>query len=101
MSVSRPTLADVAAHAGVSISTASIAFSDTGSIAEGTRARILDSAQALGYAGPSALGRQLRSGRTRWQGGPRRRVRLTRLVGMGNGPLDSGEMLIPLGCFYP
>ncbi len=64
MSVSRPTLADVAAHAGVSISTASIAFSDTGSIAEGTRARILDSAQALGYAGPSALGRQLRSGRT-------------------------------------
>ncbi len=60
----RTTLADVAASAGVSVSTASLAFSGAGPIAESTRARVLAAADELGYAGPSALGRSLRSGRS-------------------------------------
>lgn len=64
MSTTKPTLAHVAAHAGVSISTASLAFSASGPIAKATRERVLNAAEELGYRGPSALGRQLRSGRT-------------------------------------
>ncbi|WP_337975633.1 LacI family DNA-binding transcriptional regulator [Cellulomonas sp. NTE-D12] len=64
MSSQRPTLADVAASAGVSVSTASLAFSGAGPIAAATRQRVLDAAQALGYAGPNPLGRQLRRGRS-------------------------------------
>lgn len=64
MSATKPTLAHVAARAGVSISTASLAFSDAGPIADATRERVLAAADELGYRGPSALGRQLRSGRT-------------------------------------
>jgi DNA-binding LacI/PurR family transcriptional regulator len=60
----RPTLADVAAAAGVSVSTASLAFSGAGPIAEATRQRVLDAAAGLDYAGPNPLGRQLRSGRS-------------------------------------
>jgi DNA-binding LacI/PurR family transcriptional regulator len=60
----RPTLADVAASAGVSVSTASLAFSGAGPIADATRARVLEAAAALGYTGPNPLGRQLRSGRS-------------------------------------
>src|SRR5690554_5736985 len=62
--VSRPTLADVARDAGVSVSTASLAFSGAGPIAEATRAKVLASAKKLRYAGPNPLGRQLRSGRS-------------------------------------
>lgn len=64
MSATRPTLAHVAAHAGVSISTASLAFAGSGPIAKATRERVLAAADELGYRGPSALGRQLRSGRS-------------------------------------
>lgn len=64
MSHSRPTLADVAAEAGVSVSTASLAFSGSGPIADATRERVLVAAQRLGYTGPSALGRSLRRGRS-------------------------------------
>lgn len=64
MSQQRPTLADVAAAAGVSVSTASLAFSGAGPIATTTRERVLDQAKALGYAGPNPLGRQLRRGRS-------------------------------------
>ncbi|MBO0899603.1 LacI family DNA-binding transcriptional regulator [Cellulomonas sp. zg-ZUI22] len=64
LSVQRTTLADVAASAGVSVSTASLAFSGSGPIAEATRARVLQAAQELGYAGPNPLGRQLRRGRS-------------------------------------
>ncbi len=64
MSATKPTLAHVAARAGVSISTASLAFSDSGPIAKATRERVLTAAEELGYRGPSALGRQLRSGRS-------------------------------------
>jgi len=62
--VARPTLADVARSAGVSVSTASLAFSGAGPIAESTRARVLAAAAQLDYAGPNPLGRQLRSGRS-------------------------------------
>ena len=64
MSQLRPTLADVATAAGVSVSTASLAFSSAGPIAEPTRRRVLDAAEELGYHGPNPLGRQLRSGRS-------------------------------------
>ncbi|HQY32346.1 MAG TPA: LacI family DNA-binding transcriptional regulator [Actinotalea sp.] len=64
MTHSRPTLADVAGIAGVSVSTASLAFSGAGPIAEATRARVLAAAAELGYSGPNPLGRSLRSGRS-------------------------------------
>lgn len=64
MSAHRPTLANVAELAGVSISTASLAFATSGPIAEKTRARVLAAASELGYRGPNPLGRQLRSGRS-------------------------------------
>ncbi len=63
MTTPRPTLADVAAAAGVSVSTASLAYSSAGPIAAGTRRRVLEAAERLGYPGPNPLGRQLRQGR--------------------------------------
>ncbi len=60
----RITLADVAAAAGVSVSTASLAFSGAGPISARTKERVLAAASALDYSGPSALGRSLRSGRS-------------------------------------
>ncbi|ACZ29640.1 transcriptional regulator, LacI family [Xylanimonas cellulosilytica DSM 15894] len=60
----RPTLAKVAERAGVSVSTASLAFSGAGPISAETRDRVLTAAQELGYSGPNPLGRQLRSGRS-------------------------------------
>ncbi|MBD7980027.1 LacI family DNA-binding transcriptional regulator [Oerskovia merdavium] len=60
----RPTLARVAALAGVSVSTASLAFSGAGPITPETRDRVMAAATELGYAGPNPLGRQLRSGRS-------------------------------------
>ncbi len=66
MNERRPvTLADVAKAAGVAKSTASYAFSDPSRLSPTTTQRVLDSAQDLGYSGPSALGRALASGRTR------------------------------------
>ena len=64
MAHTRPTLADVAGAAGVSVSTASLAFSGAGPIAAGTRARVRAAAVELGYSGPNPLGRSLRSGRS-------------------------------------
>ncbi|ROS76752.1 LacI family DNA-binding transcriptional regulator [Cellulomonas sp. PhB143] len=60
----RPTLARVAERAGVSVSTASLAFSGAGPISPETRDRVLRAADELGYTGPNPLGRQLRSGRS-------------------------------------
>jgi len=57
-------LADVAARAGVSRSTASLAFSGAGPVAEATRQRVLAAAAALKYAGPDPLARSLRQGRS-------------------------------------
>lgn len=61
---SRPTLASVAARAGVSASTASLVFSGAGPVAAATRDRVLEAAAALDYAGPDPMARSLRRGRT-------------------------------------
>ncbi len=60
----RPTLADVAALAGVSVSTASLAFSGSGPVSGSTRDRVLAAAEELHYAGPDPRGRSLRQGRS-------------------------------------
>jgi DNA-binding LacI/PurR family transcriptional regulator len=60
----RVTLVDVAAAAGVSLSTASLAFGEGKPIATATRDRVLAAAEELGYHGPDPRGRSLRSGRT-------------------------------------
>ncbi|WP_159607479.1 LacI family DNA-binding transcriptional regulator, partial [Agromyces humi] len=60
----RPTLADVAAKAGVSPSTASLAFSGSGPVSDATKERVLAAASALGYAGPDPRARSLRQGRS-------------------------------------
>jgi DNA-binding LacI/PurR family transcriptional regulator len=61
---SRTTLADVARLAGVSVSTASIAFSGSGPISLSTRERVLAAAAELGYDGPDPRARSLRQGRS-------------------------------------
>ncbi len=60
----RPTLAAVAALAGVSVSTASLAFSGSGPVSEQTRNRVLAAAEQLRYAGPDPRARSLRQGRS-------------------------------------
>lgn len=60
----RPTLAAVAARAGVSVSTASLVFSGTGPVAERTRDRVLAAAADLDYGGPDPTARSLRRGRS-------------------------------------
>lgn len=60
----RTTLAQVAALAGVSVSTASLAFSGSGPVSGSTRERVLAAAEQLDYAGPDPRGRSLRQGRS-------------------------------------
>jgi DNA-binding LacI/PurR family transcriptional regulator len=60
----RATLSDVAARAGVSPSTASIAFSGQGPVSEATKARVLAAAEELAYTGPDPFARSLRTGRS-------------------------------------
>ena len=60
----RPTLARVAELAGVSVSTASLAFSGAGPVSDETRTRVLAAAERLQYAGPDPRGRSLRQGRS-------------------------------------
>jgi DNA-binding LacI/PurR family transcriptional regulator len=60
----RPTLAAVAARAGVSSSTASLAFAGSPRVAGATRDRVLAAAADLGYAGPDPLAASLRRGRS-------------------------------------
>lgn len=60
----RPNLAAVAALAGVSASTASLAFSGAGPVSESTRAKVLAAAEQLGYAGPDPRAQSLRRGRS-------------------------------------
>ncbi|ROS58149.1 DNA-binding LacI/PurR family transcriptional regulator [Frigoribacterium sp. PhB160] len=60
----RPTLAAVARAAGVSASTASLAFSGAGPVSDETRARVLAVAAELGYGGPDPRARSLRRGRS-------------------------------------
>ncbi|GAA1938972.1 LacI family DNA-binding transcriptional regulator [Nocardioides hwasunensis] len=71
-----PTLADVAAAAGVSLSTASLAFSGNKPVSEATRGRVLSAAGSLGYTGPNPLARNLRQGRSG-------------VVGIAVGPLST------------
>ena len=59
------TLVDVAAAAGVSLSTASLAFSGNKPVSELTRGRVLAAAATLGYSGPNPLARNLRQGRSK------------------------------------
>jgi DNA-binding LacI/PurR family transcriptional regulator len=63
-SESRPTLAAVARRAGVSPSTASLAFSGAGPVSEATRDRVLAAARELDYGGPDPRARSLRRGRS-------------------------------------
>lgn len=63
MGGARVTLVDVARRAGVSPSTASLAFSGSGPIAAATRTRVFAAAAQLGYAGPDPLARSLRKRR--------------------------------------
>jgi len=60
----KPTLASVARLAGVSTSTASLAFSGTGPVSGATRKRVLAAAERLGYPGPDPRARSLRRGRS-------------------------------------
>ncbi|MCU1403888.1 MAG: transcriptional regulator, partial [Glaciihabitans sp.] len=60
----KPTLAAVASLAGVSPSTASLAFSGAGPVAESTRLRVLAAAKTLRYAGPDPRAQSLRRGRS-------------------------------------
>lgn len=63
-SPARPNLAAVAALAGVSASTASLAFSGAGPVSEATRAKVLAAAEQLNYGGPDPRARSLRRGRS-------------------------------------
>ncbi len=60
----RPNLAAVAALAGVSPSTASLAFSGSGPVSIATRERVLAAAAQLDYAGPDPRAQSLRRGRS-------------------------------------
>jgi LacI family transcriptional regulator len=57
------TIRDVARHAGVSITTASYALNNTGTIAEATRERVLKAAEELNYH-PNAFARNLKKHKT-------------------------------------
>src|SRR5512138_2947856 len=59
----RVRLRDVAERAGVSVGSASNAFSRPELVSDDVRARVLAAAAALGYAGPDPAGRRLRTGR--------------------------------------
>jgi len=60
----RTTLAQVAALAGVSVSTASLAFSGSGPVSDATRDKVLAAAEHLNYGGPDPRARSLRQGRS-------------------------------------
>ena len=59
----RATIRDVAAHAGVSIGTASKALNGQGKLRAETRARVVAAARELGFS-PNVLARGLLAGRT-------------------------------------
>lgn len=61
--MSRPTIKDIAAEAGVALGTASRALSGNGSVAAETRERVLAAAERLDFI-PNAQARSLRSERT-------------------------------------
>ncbi|WP_350348202.1 LacI family DNA-binding transcriptional regulator [Agromyces sp. G08B096] len=101
-----PTLADVAAKAGVSGSTASLAFSGSGPVSDATKERVLAAAAELGYAGPDPRARSLRRGRSgivgvvleeRVRAAFLDPVKIRTLDGIAEGiaPLGAGLLLLP------
>jgi DNA-binding LacI/PurR family transcriptional regulator len=60
----RPTLAEVAETAGVSLMTASYTYNRPTRVSDAARAKVLAAAAKLGYAGPDPSARSLRRGRT-------------------------------------
>lgn len=62
--MSRVTMKDIAEVMGVSVMTVSNAFNRPDQLSAELRARILGRADKMGYGGPHAAARQLRSGRT-------------------------------------
>jgi len=61
---SAPTLADVAAHLGVSRTTVSNAYNRPNQLSPALRERVLAAAGELGYTGPDPMARGLRRGQT-------------------------------------
>ncbi|WP_394771242.1 LacI family DNA-binding transcriptional regulator [Lacisediminihabitans sp.] len=101
----RPTLAAVARLAGVSASTASLAFSGAGPVSAATRARVLAAAERLDYAGPDPRAQSLRRGRSgiigvviedRLRDAFRDPVNIAMLDGLADetGPLGNGLLLL-------
>lgn len=60
----RVTMATVAAHVGVSVATVSNAYNNPTQLSPATRRRILTAAKKLGYRGPNATARSLRTQKT-------------------------------------
>jgi DNA-binding LacI/PurR family transcriptional regulator len=101
----RPTLAAVARRAGVSNSTASLAFGGAGPVSDATRERVLTAARELNYAGPDPRARSLRRGRSgivgvvveeRVRDAFRDPIKLALLDGLSEAiaPLDAGLLLL-------
>ena len=89
----RTTMADVAAHLGVSVATVSMALSDRpdSRIPEETKERVRTAAAELGYA-PNAAARSLRTGRSRSIGFISDEVMITRFASaMIRGVLDVAD----------
>ena len=63
MTADRVTLATLAKHLGVSISTVSNAYNHPDQLSAATREKVFAAARELGYAGPDPLASSLRSGR--------------------------------------
>lgn len=101
----RPTLVAVARRAGVSPSTASLAFSGSGPVSAATRDRVLAAAAELNYAGPDPRAQSLRRGRSgivgviveeRVREAFRDPIKIAILDGLaeGIGPLRAGLLLL-------
>ena len=75
----RATLSAVAARAGVSPSTASLAFAGSPKVAPATLERVLRAADEFGYAGPDPVAASLRTGRSGVVGAVGRRAPAVRV----------------------
>ncbi|WP_424806714.1 substrate-binding domain-containing protein [Rhodococcus sp. 27YEA15] len=60
---SRPTMADVAKAAGVSVMSVSYSFAQPDRVSESTRSKVFAAAEELGYSGPNRAAQSLRSGK--------------------------------------
>ncbi len=64
MNASRVTMRQVAAEAGVGAMTVSYTYTRPERVAAGTRVKVLEAAERLGYSGPNPVARSLRNGAT-------------------------------------